>query len=158
MKAPLTCILLLAAACSVPALFAQQAPAPTSQTVGAEDAVRQVNAEEIQAFVHNDPEAMARLWADEFIVVNPLNKLVNKSQVLAMVQSGLLAATAYGRQIDYVRVDGDFAIVAAIETVTWGGKMPNAGKTQQLRITGVWKNQQGRWQEIARHASIVAAP
>ena len=49
-------------------------------------------------------------------------------------------------------------VVAAIETVTWGGKMPNAGKTQQLRITGVWKNQQGRWQEIARHASIVAAP
>jgi hypothetical protein len=36
--------------------------------------------------------------------------------------------------------------------------MPNAGKTQQLRITGVWKNQHGRWQEIARHASIVAAP
>jgi uncharacterized protein (TIGR02246 family) len=158
MKAPLTCVVLLAAACSVPCLFSQQAPAPTPQTVAAEDAVRQVNAEEIQAFVHNDPKAMARLWADEFIVVNPLNKLVNKSQVLAMVESGLLAATSYDRQIDYVRVDGDFAIVTGIETVTWGGKMPNAGKAQQLRITGVWKNQQGRWQEIARHASIVAAP
>jgi ketosteroid isomerase-like protein len=143
-KTLLTCIALLAAACSVPALFAQQAPAPTPQTAAAEDAVRQVNAEEIQAFVHNDPKAMARLWADEFIVVNPLNKLINKSQVLAMVQSGLLAATSYDRQLDYVRVDGDFAIVAGIETVTWGGKMPTAGKTQQIRFTGVWKNQQGR--------------
>lgn len=119
MKALFICILLPAAACSVPSLFAQQTPAPTSDTVAAEGAVRQVNAEEIQAFVHNDPKAMARLWADEFIVVNPLNKLVNKSQVLAMVQSGLLAATSYDRQIDYVRVDGDFAIVAGIETVTW---------------------------------------
>jgi ketosteroid isomerase-like protein len=143
-KTLLTCIALLAAACSVPALFAQQAPAPTPQTAAAEDAVRQVNAEEIQAFVHNDPKAMAPLWADEFIVVNPLNKLINKSQVLAMVQSGLLAATSYDRQLDYVRVDGDFAIVAGIETVTWGGKMPTAGKTQQIRFTGVWKNQQGR--------------
>jgi hypothetical protein len=54
MKAPLTCILLLAAAGNIPALFAQQAPAPTPQTAAAENAVRQANAEEIQAFLHND--------------------------------------------------------------------------------------------------------
>jgi ketosteroid isomerase-like protein len=158
MKAPLTCILLLAASGNIPALFAQQAPAPTPQTAAAEAAVRQVNAEEVQAFLHNDPKTMARLWSDEFVVTNPLNRFVNKSQVLGMVQSGFLVITSYDRHIDYVRIDGDFAIVAGVETVTWGGKMPNAGKTQQLRFTGVWKNLQGRWQEIARHANIVPAP
>jgi ketosteroid isomerase-like protein len=159
MKAPLVCILLLAAAGSIPALLAQQTPAPTPQTTAAEDAVRQVNAEEIQAFLQNDPKTMARLWSDEFVVTNPLNKFVNKSQVLGMVQSGFLVITSYDRHIDYVRMDGDFAIVAGTETVTWGGKMPNAGKTQQLRFTAVWKKQQqGQWQEIARHANIVPAP
>jgi hypothetical protein len=101
---------------------------------------------------------MARLWSDEFVVTNPLNKFVNKSQVLGMVQSGFLVITSYDRHIDYVRIDGDFAIVAGAETVTWGGKMPNAGKTQQLRFTAVWRKQQGLWQEIARHANIVPAP
>jgi ketosteroid isomerase-like protein len=159
MKAPLTCILLLAAAAAIPLLPAQDATAPTQQNTAAEDAVRQANAEEIQAFLDNDPKAMARLWSDEFVVTNPLNKFVNKSQVLGMVQSGFLVITSYDRHIDYVRIDGDFAIVAGVETVTWGGKMPNAGKTQQLRFTAVWKKQQqGQWQEIARHANIVPSP
>ena len=159
MKAPLTCILLLAAAAAIPLLPAQDATAPTQQNTAAEDAVRQANAEEIQAFLDNDPKAMARLWSDEFVVTNPLNKFVNKSQVLGMVQSGFLVITSYDRHIDYVRIDGDFAIVAGFETVTWGGKMPNAGKTQQLRFTAVWKKQQqGQWQEIARHANIVPSP
>ena len=159
MKASLVCILLLAAAGSIPALVAQQAPAPSPQTAAAEDAVRLANAEEIQAFLDNDPKTMARLWSDEFVVTNPLNKFVNKSQVLGMVQSGFLVITSCDRHIDYVRIDGDFAIVAGAETVTWGGKMPNAGKTQQLRFTAVWKKQQqGQWQEIARHANIVPSP
>jgi ketosteroid isomerase-like protein len=159
MKAPLTCILLLAAAAAIPLLPAQEATAPTQQNAAAENAVRQANAEEIQAFLDNDPKAMARLWSDEFVVTNPLNKFVNKSQVLGMVQSGFLVITSYDRHIDYVRIDGDFAIVAGVETVTWGGKMPNAGKTQQLRFTAVWKKQQqGQWQEIARHANIVPSP
>jgi len=157
MKAPFACILLLTAAGSISFLAAQEGPATTEQNASAEKAVRQVNAEEIQAFRDNDPKTMARLWAEEFVVTNPLNKFVNKGQVLGMVQSGVLAFTAYERQIDYVRIDGDFAIVAGLETLTWAGKMPNAGKTQQLRFTAVWKKQQGRWQEIVRHANVVPA-
>jgi len=46
-------------------------------------------------------------------------------------------------------------IVAGSETVVWGGKMPNAGKTENLRFTGIWMKQNGRWQEVARHANVV---
>jgi len=52
---------------------------------------------------------------------------------------------------------GDIVIVAGGETVVWGGKMPNAGKTEQLRFTAGWMKQAGRRQEIARHANIVPA-
>jgi hypothetical protein len=41
------------------------------------------------------------------------------------------------------------------ETVVWGGKMPNKGKTEHLRFTGIWMKQSGSWQEIARHANVV---
>jgi hypothetical protein len=33
---------------------------------------------------------MARLWSDDFVVTNPLNKFVTKQQVLGMVESGFL--------------------------------------------------------------------
>jgi ketosteroid isomerase-like protein len=117
--------------------------------------VRRLNTEEVQAFLQKDPKAMARLWSDDFVVTNLFNKFVNKQQVLGMVESGLLIITSYDRQVEYVRSYGEMVIVAGSETVVWGGKMPNAGKTEHLRFTGIWMKQNGRWQEVVRHANIV---
>ena len=127
---------------------------PTDKQASAEQEVRQLNTEEVQAFLNKDAAAMARVWSDDMVVTNPLNKFVTKQQVLGMVQSGFLVITAYDRRIEYVRVYGDTVIVAGSETVTWGGKMPNAGKAENLRFTAIWMKQQGRWQEVARHANI----
>lgn len=121
----------------------------------AEEEVRRLNTDEVNAFLHRDPKAMAYLWSDDFVVTNPLNKFVTKKDVLGMVESGFLVITAYDRQIEYVHVYGSTVIVAGSETVTWGGKMPNAGKTEHLRFTAVWMLQHGRWQQVARHANIV---
>jgi uncharacterized protein (TIGR02246 family) len=121
----------------------------------AEQEVRRLNVEEVNAFLHKDPKAMAGLWSDDFVVTNPLNKFVNKRQVLGMMQSGFLEIPTLDRQIEYARVYGDTVIVAGNEAVVWGGKMPNAGKTEHLRFTSVWMKQNGRWQEVARHANII---
>ena len=120
-----------------------------------EEEVRKLNVEEVRAFLNKDPKSMAGIWSDDFVVTNPLNKFVNKKQVLGMVESGVLVITSYERIIEYVKIYGDTVIVAGRETVVWGGKMPNAGKTEHLRFTGVWMMQQGRWQQVARHANIV---
>ncbi len=117
--------------------------------------VRQRSADEVTAFIRNDPVQMAALWSDDFVVTNPLNRFVTKRQVLGMVQSGFLVITSLDRQIEYDRIYGDMAIMAGSETVVWGGKMPNAGKSESLRFTSVWMKQAGRWQEIARHANVI---
>lgn len=120
-----------------------------------ETEVRRLNVEEVQAFLSKDSNAMARLWSDDFVVTNPLNRFVTKKDVLGMVESGFLVITSYERQIEYLKVYGDTVIVAGSETVLWGGKMPVAGKTQHLRFTAVWMRQNGRWHEVARHANIL---
>jgi len=124
----------------------------------AETEVRRLNAEEGQAFLNKDPKALERLWADNLVVTNPLNKLVTKQQVLGMVESGFLVITSFDRQIEYLHIYGDTVIVAGSETALWGGRMPNAGKTEHLRFTAIWMKQHGRWQEVARHANIVPQP
>ena len=140
-------------------LFAQaQMSQPSSNSNPAEEEIRRLNVEEHEAFLHKDLKTLARLWSDDFVVTNPFNKFVNKQQVLGMVESGFLAITSYDRQIEYLRFYGDTAIVAGSETVVWGGKMPNAGKTEHLRFTGIWMKQGGRWQQVARHANIVPEP
>lgn len=133
----------------------QITPAQAEADQRAEQEVRRLNAAECEAFLRADPKALANLWSDDFVVTNPLNKFVTKPQVLGMVQSGFLVIKSMDRKIEYVRVYGDTVIVAGSETVLWGGKMPMAGKTEQLRITAVWMKQGGRWQQVARHANIV---
>lgn len=134
---------------------ASQNSRASSDEPQAEQQARQASDEEVQAFLHNDAKSMARLWSDDLVVTNPLNKFVTKQQVLGMMQSGFLVITSYERRIEYAHVYGDMVILAGSETVVWGGKMPNAGKTEQLRFTAIWMKQQGRFQEIARHANIV---
>ena len=88
MKTFVACVMLLALVC-VGVLFAQ--PQMTSQATSkanpAEEAIRRLNAEEPEAFLHKDPKTLARLWSDDFVVTDPLNKFVNKRQVLGMVES-----------------------------------------------------------------------
>jgi len=135
-------------------VFAQCGGAQADATK-AEQEVRRLNVDEVNAFLHKDPEAMARLWSDDLVVTNPLNKFVNKQAVLGMMKSGFLIISAYDRQVEYLHVYGDTVIVAGAETVTWGGQMPNAGKVEHLRFTAIWMKQDGRWQEVARHANVV---
>jgi ketosteroid isomerase-like protein len=134
---------------------ATAARAGTGRSQRIEAEVRQLSDEEVRALMANDVKAAARLWSDDFVVTNPLNKFVTKQEVLGMISSGTLAFASYERRVEYVRVYTDFVVVAGSETVVWAGKMPNAGQTSPLRFTAVWMRQGGRWREVARHANIV---
>jgi|SRR5678815_3036805 hypothetical protein len=125
------------------------------QSHNMETEIRRVNAQEVEGLLRNDVRALERLWSDDLVVTNPLNKFVNKKEVLSLIDSGVLAFASYERRIEYVRVYGNLAVVAGSETVVWAGKMPDAGKTSFLRFTGIWRRANGRWQEVARHANIV---
>jgi len=145
---------------TVPCVIAQMAASrsevsKTEEDKRAEEEVRALSVEEVQGFLNKYPKALDRLWSDDMVVTNPLNKFVTKQQVLGMVASGFLVIASFDRQIDYLRVYGDTVIVAGSETALWGGRMPNAGKTEHLRFTAIWMKQRGRWQEVARHANIV---
>lgn len=140
---------------TAPTTFAQALPKANKNDKKAEQEVRQFSNEEVKAFLAKDTKAMARLWSSDFVVTNPLNKFVTGQQVLGMMESGFLIITSYDRQIEYLRVYRDTVIMAGSEVVTWGGKMPNAGKAEHLRFTAIWMKHGGRWQEVARHANVV---
>jgi ketosteroid isomerase-like protein len=153
--------LLMLLGITAPPLAVVAARSQTTETDSdklAETEVRQLNAQEEQAFLNKDSKALDRLWSNDLVVTNPLNKLVTKQQVLEMVESGFLVITSLDRQIEYLHVYGDTVIVAGSETALWGGRMPSAGKTERLRFTAIWMKQNGRWQEVARHANIVPQP
>jgi ketosteroid isomerase-like protein len=134
---------------------AQQTTTQTKSDQEIEKQIRQLNTDEHDAFMRNDTDGLAKIWSDDFVVTNPFNQFVTKQQVLALVKNGTLAFKSYSRNIQYVKIYGDTVIVAGAETCVWGGKIPLAGQLSNLRFTQVWRNQNGRWQEVARHASII---
>ena len=127
----------------------------TDNDRGVQAELRRLNAQEVEALLRNDVRTLGSLWSSDFVVTNPLNKFVNKQEVVGLIESNVLSFTSYDRQVEYVRIYGETAIVAGAETLVWAGKMPNAGKLTHLRFTAVWVKQDGRWQEVARHANIL---
>ena len=120
----------------------------------AEQEIRGLNKQEVDALLANDVTTLKQLWSEDFVVTNPFNKFLKKDQVVMMTSSGMIAFKSYVREIEYVRLYDNNAIVIGTETVLWAGKMPTAGQTSKLRFTGIWMKQDGRWQEVARHANI----
>ena len=144
---------LLAASTLLSLGVAQSASSAVMPTAEAD--LRALNANEVSDFMSADTKALDRLWADSFVVTNPLNQLVSKPQVLGMVSSGVLRFKSYERTVEYVRTYGDTAVVAGRETAIWAGKFPLAGKVYHLRFTAVWVHADGAWRQVARHANIV---
>ena len=119
--------------------------------------IRRLNDEEVRALIAGDAPALGQIWSENFVVTNPLNRLVTRRDVLALVESDTLAFQAYERHIDYIHVYSAAVVVAGHENVVWSGKMPLAGKPSSLRFTAVWMKQNGRWQEVARHANLTGS-
>jgi ketosteroid isomerase-like protein len=134
---------------------AQASPASAKRV---EEEVRRASADEVRALLAGDVNTLTLLWAEDFVVTNPLNQLASRQQVLAMMTSGVLAFRSYAREIEYVHVCGDVILVAGAETVVWAGAMPFAVKVSPLRFTALWMRRDGRWQEVARHANVIVGP
>jgi len=130
--------------------------AQTKPLAGDEAAVRKLYDDERKAFLKADAKELSTYFADEFFVTNPFNQLaLKKAFFIDLVANGTLAFSKFERTIEHMQFYDDMVIVAGRETCGWAGKMPLAGRTSELRFTGVARKVNGRWIEVARHANII---
>ncbi len=129
--------------------------------VSDEELVRSLDDQERAAALKRDVAALERLWSDQFTVNAPNNQVVvGKAAVLdTFVRTGVINFSSFERQIEFVRVDGDFAIIMGLETVKPLSDAPSAGlvagKTVKRRFTNIWKKEAGTWRLFARHANVI---
>jgi ketosteroid isomerase-like protein len=140
---------------SVGAWTGARAQSPTSD----EDIVRSVDDQERIAALKRDVPALERLWSDHFTVNAPNNQVVvGKRAVLeTFVHRGIVNFSSFERTIQFIHVDGDFAIIMGAETVRPIGDAPMSGQTVQRRFTNIWRKEAGTWRLYARHANVIAA-
>ena len=118
----------------------------------AEQVIRKLDNERIQAQIHADATALERIYADDFIGVGPSGTVRTKPQVISDFTSGDLRFQSITTDDVQVRVYGN----AAVETGRSIMNGQDKGQTvpRDTRFTRVWIKQQGRWRLVANHYSL----
>jgi len=119
--------------------------------------VRSLDDEERIAALKRDTAALDRLWSDQFVVNGPNNRVVADKRALL---NALVPRSSYAREIEFVRIDGDFAFIMGLETLVAVTDAPSvglvAGQPTRRRFTHVWKREGDTWRLYARHANVIA--
>lgn len=120
--------------------------------------VRSLDDQERTAALQHDGRALERLWSDNLVVNAPRNEVVvGKRAVLDIVLRNRLAS--FERRVEYMRVDGDLAVIMGSETVRSLADVPAAGlrdgQVTRRRFTNIWKREGGSWRLGIRHAHVV---
>jgi uncharacterized protein DUF4440 len=101
-----------------------------------------------QAFLAQDIGEMTLILSDDFIVNSPINRLLNKSELLDMLKRDIIRHFSYEEQIESMARNGEIVIVMGNDVVT----NTFDGPPVRRRFTNVWCKGVGAWKLIARHA------
>jgi ketosteroid isomerase-like protein len=134
-----------------------------AQSVSAEQAVRAQDDRERVAALNRDVSALEVLWSEQFTVNAPNNQVVvgRQENLDTFVRGGIINFSSFERAIEFVRVDGDFAVIMGLETVVPRTDAPSAGlvagQVIRRRFTNIWKKEGDTWRLYWRHANVIAS-
>jgi ketosteroid isomerase-like protein len=134
--------------------FGQTAHNKSAHHAREEQAVREVEDKITAALGSNDADALDRLWASDYIFVNPFGIVMTKAQRLTTFRSGNLNVESYSRDEENIRVYGDMAVVIYRSTVK--GRRGGQDIGSQRRVTTVLVKRSGRWQVVSQQSTRIA--
>ena len=149
----LTCLaLLLAAACGL-------APAQQQKLSTAEEEVRRLERQWLDAYEQNDSDAMNRIVSDDFTITFPDGSMQTKPQIMSMLKSPRRASQPRMRfRTEGVQSRAYGGTVILIGTVVTEYEREGKTASERSRYTDTYVRRGGRWQVVASHLSNVEEP
>ena len=105
------------------------------------------------AFVKKDRAALERVYADDYSYIHSNGSIANKAQELSDLMSPDVKWNSSTLTDMKVRAYSDAAILTEVETLQGAAKGYVPGPR---RVTAVWVNRNGRWQQVAGQATIIS--
>src|SRR5579864_2829621 len=130
-----------------------QATQKTNSPESEEQAVRQIMDQLAVALDHNDAEALDRLWAPDYIWVNPIGMMLTKAQRVELTRSGKMKVDSYTNDEENIRLYGTTAIDIYRSTVK--GQYSGKDVLPRRRVTTVLLKRDGRWQVVSQQSTII---
>jgi hypothetical protein len=148
----------LAFACGTVA-SAQSATAVTpAQEAAIEAGIKDLSSQWSTAYLKNDPSILERIWAPDFVYVEPSGHRFTKAEGIASLKKGGEQHTVSEASSIDVRVYGGGTVAVDIGDYTEAGRDKD-GKPfeRKSRFTNVWLLKDGAWQCVSGHASVIPA-
>ncbi|HEX6891550.1 MAG TPA: nuclear transport factor 2 family protein [Chryseolinea sp.] len=126
--------------------------------VETESEIRKLEQTVVTAILQGDTNMLKQVWAPEFLVNNPRNDIsADRNAVLKSQKAGMINYSRFERVIEQIQFQTDLVITMGYETFVSRNDIPGAkaGQEQKRRFTNVWMKKKNKWQQIARHASII---
>jgi len=141
-------IIILSSLLSVVCIYAQ------TNSSKAETEIRNLEETERNAMLKHDTVSLKKMWAEDFTVNAPFNRvLLNRQELMDMVNKGTIQFTSFTRNIEQVVIKKDIAVTMGSEEVVFTGNTLEAGQTIKRRFTNIWVRQNGIWKLTFRHAN-----
>lgn len=128
---------------------------PTAKT---EVEIRKLEQTVVMAILNGDTNTLKQVWSPEFLVNNPRNDIsVNRNAVMQTQKAGMINYSSFERVIEQMQFQKEIVITMGHEIFISRNDMPGvkAGQSYKRRFTNIWIKKKGKWQQIARHASII---
>jgi hypothetical protein len=108
-----------------------------------------------KAILSQDAEGVKTVWAEDFVVNSPDNRVLHRDEVIVAMKDDLLNYKDFKKNITFVGEKPDAVIVMGYDTMV-PLKGPGMGKRVTRPFTDMWMKRSGQWMLIARQATIAA--
>ncbi|HWR32562.1 MAG TPA: nuclear transport factor 2 family protein [Chitinophagaceae bacterium] len=111
-----------------------------------------------KAILNGDTNTLKQIWAPEFLVNTPRNEITGtRDSILLIQKAGMIDYRTYEKVIERMQFQETIVITMGHETLVSKNDTPaaKAGQIYKRRFTNIWMKKNGKWQLIARYASII---
>ena len=144
---------------AIAAALALASPAPAAQPMpvypGVPADLAKAAADFDLAQVKSDAEALKRLLADDYLLVNSQDKREDKAQFIADYTAKGFTMEPFAIDDQVIKVWSDGAVLGG--AVTMKGMSEGKPYSVRIRFSDIWAKRGGKWQVIYTHANRVAA-
>lgn len=125
-----------------------------------ETTIRELEEVGVKGILNSDTVLLKQIWDPEFIVNTPRNDIAaDRNAVFKNQLAGLINYSSFVRNIEKIEVQENVVITMGNEIFVSKTDIPGAkaGVPVKRRFTNVWMQKNGKWVQVARHASIICS-
>jgi hypothetical protein len=117
-----------------------------------EEDVRARDALAVQAFLEVKLDVLDEVFAADFCVNSPLNRVVRKKELLELLRLGRIEHKEFSTTIEHISRFGDTVVVMGQDRVV----DPPDNAVTVRRYTNIWRLENGVWRFVARQATAIS--